>query len=146
MPTTFEPDQMTHLSADIDQQLKALRAGGDGLVKGALPDEPLPPQAAPRQWQAIAAVVGEDPEGFWQRFKRVARTDLCEPDGVLYRQWQKWGDLDNKAVLKSFGAILVALGFSCGALQILVVSLAVIVIHLGVKTVCDEQGPSQQGD
>jgi len=39
-------------------------------------------------------------------------------------------------------SVLVTLGFSGGALQILVVSLAVIVIHLGVKTVCDEPGPT----
>jgi len=142
MTTAFTPDQFARLSADIDQQLQALQGGAESLVRGGGPDQPSPPRATPRQWQAITAVVGEDPEGFWQRFLRVARADLCEPDGLLYRQWRKWGDLDNEAVLKSFGAILVTLGFSGGALQILVVSLAVIVIHLGVKTVCDAPGPT----
>ncbi len=142
MSTPFDPGQLEQLSARIDHQLKALQVSGEGAVRGARPSGKTPGQAAPRQWQAIAEAAGEDPETFWQRFKRVARADLCDEGGVLHGQWKKWGDLNNDDVLKSFGPMLVALGFSGGALQILAVSLAVIVIHLGVTSVCAQQPPA----
>lgn len=59
---------------------------------------------------------------------------------VLYQQWKKWGDLSNEKVLKSFGAVLVAMGFSGNALQVLAVALAVVVLHIGVKAICAEAG------
>jgi len=52
---------------------------------------------------------------------------------------EKVGGLSNEKVLKSFGVVLVAMGFSGNALQLLAVSLAVIVLHLGVKTICEEE-------
>ncbi|WP_255325073.1 hypothetical protein [Xenococcus sp. PCC 7305] len=40
-------------------------------------------------------------------------------------------------MINRFTAILVGLGFAGGALEILLVSVAVIVIHLGVKAFCE---------
>ena len=57
---------------------------------------------------------------------------------MLHTQWQKWGDLSNEAVLKSFGAVLAAMGFSGNALHMLAVALGVIVLHIGLKAVCEE--------
>jgi hypothetical protein len=71
-------------------------------------------------------------------FLQAARKDLCEKGVVLYQQWKKWGDLSNEKVLHNFGAILVAMGFSRNAVQVLAVALAVIVLHLGVKAICEE--------
>lgn len=68
--------------------------------------------------------AGEAPESFWTRFKKAARQDVCQDGGVLNTQWKKWGDLSDETVLKRFGAILVAMGFSGNALQVLAVSLS----------------------
>jgi len=73
-----------------------------------------------------------------KRFLQAVRKDLCEEGGVLHEQWKKWGDLSNEKVLQSFGAILVAMGLTGNALQTLAVASAVIVLHLGAKTICEE--------
>jgi hypothetical protein len=73
-----------------------------------------------------------------KKFRRAAKSDLCEEGGLLNSQWKKWGDLNNQDVLDKFGILLVAMGFSGAALEILVVALAVIVIHIGVKAFCED--------
>ncbi len=138
MSAPFTADQLESLSAQIDRQLAELQANPSTAVhKGGKQDKQENPERLPVQWQAIAAVTKE-PRSFWQRFKKVAHNDLCEKDGVLNTQWRKWGDLSNEAVLKSFGALLVGMGFSGNALQVLAVALAVIVIHLGCTAICAE--------
>ena len=62
----------------------------------------------------------------------VKRAAYCTDNG-------KSGGIEQRKVLKSFGVVLVAMGFSGNALQLLAVSLAVIVLHLGVKTICEEE-------
>ncbi len=139
MPSPFTPDQLASLSLQIDHQLAPLRdESAQAEFKGNEPDKQDIPDRLPAQWRAIAAVTKEEPRSFWRRFKQVARRDLCEEGGVLHTQWKKYGDLSNEAVLKSFGAVLAAMGFSGNVLQMLAVALGVIVIHLGCKAVCEE--------
>ena len=90
-----------------------------------------------KQRRAIEDTTRQDAPSFMKRFLQAARKDLCEEGGVLYQQWKKWGDLSNEKVLHSFGAILVAMGFTGNAVQVLAVALAVIVLHLGAKTICE---------
>ncbi len=75
---------------------------------------------------------------FLQKFAKAAKSDLCEENGVLYQQWKNWADLNNKEVIEKFSAVLVALGFSGQMLEILVVSTAVIVLHIRLKAFCEE--------
>ena len=139
MPSPFTPDQLAELSAQIDQQLAALREESPvAFHKGSEQDKQDNPENLPVQWQAIADATKEEPRSFWQKFKQAARRDLCEEGGVLNTQWKKWGDLSNEAVLKSFGALLAGMGFSGNALQMLAVAVAVIVMHIGCKAVCEE--------
>ena len=91
-----------------------------------------------KQSQVIAQITKEDPKSFLRRFGRAAKSDLCEEGGVLNTQWKKWADLNNKDVVDKFGLLLVAMGFSGGMLQILVVAVAVVVIHIGVKAFCED--------
>ena len=86
----------------------------------------------------IASVTKEEPRSFWLRFKQAARRDLCEEGGTLYALWKKYHDLSNEEVLKSFGALLVGMGFSGNVLQMLAVALVVIVLHLGCAVICEE--------
>ncbi len=140
MSSPFTSDQLASLSAQIDQQLAQLR---DKPAVSHLKDGNLikqdKPEHLPVQWRAIAAVTKEEPRSFWQKFKQAARRDLCEEGGVLHTQWKKWGDLSSKSVLESFGAILMAMGISGNALQVLAVALAVIVLHLGCKVIAVAQ-------
>uniref|UniRef100_UPI004057B161 hypothetical protein n=1 Tax=Candidatus Electronema sp. TaxID=2698783 RepID=UPI004057B161 len=139
MPSPFTPEQLASLSAQIDQQLAELRnASADAKSKGDEPGKQDIPERLPAQWQVIASVTKEEPRSFWLRFKQAARRDLCEEGGVLYAQWQRYRDLSSKSVLESFGAILVAMGYSGNALQVLGVALVVIVLHLNCTVICEE--------
>jgi len=139
MPTPFTPEQLAELSTQIDEQLQQLREEPPpAFRKGSEPDKQEVGEQLPAQWQTIAKLIKEEPRSFWQRFKQAAHKDLCEEGGVLHTQWQKWGDLSNEAVLKSFGAVLTAMGFSGNALHMLAVALGVIVLHIGLKAVCAE--------
>ncbi len=131
----FTLEQIDTLSAEIDRQIQELgKASPSGIQKGKTKE---PNRLPVKQSQAIAEITQENPQTFLQTFLAVAKSDLCEEGGVLYTQWKKWADLNNKDVINRFTAILVALGFTGNALEILVVSVAVIVIHLGAKAFCE---------
>ncbi len=131
----FTPEQIDTLSAEIDRQIQELgKVYRSGMQKGGTEEADRLPV---KQSQAIAETTQENPKTFLQKFRAAAKNDLCEEGGVLYTQWKKWADLNNKDVIERFTAILVALGFTGNALEILVVSVAVIVIHLGAKAFCE---------
>jgi len=140
MPSPFTPDQLTSLSLQIDQQLAQLRDEPPAISRtGNEPDKQDIPDRLPVQWRAIKEITKEEPRSFWRRFKQAAHSDLCDEGGVLNAQWKKHRDLSSKSVLESFGAVLMAMGFSGNALQILAEALGVIVLHIGCKAVCEEE-------
>ncbi|MEY2977499.1 MAG: hypothetical protein RLZZ435_1638 [Cyanobacteriota bacterium] len=63
---------------------------------------------------------------------------------MLYEQWQTWADLTNKDTLNTYKAVLVSMGFTGEFIPMLVVALAVITLHLGAKTICEEYGQSEE--
>ena len=140
MNNIFTAEEINTLSAKIDLQLQELTKGSPSDItplyikgEGREEDAGLPV----KQSQAIADITQEDPQTFLKTFLAVAKSDLCEEGGLLYGQWKKWADLDNKDVIDKFTPILVALGFTGNTLQILIIAVSVIVIHLGVKTFCE---------
>jgi hypothetical protein len=138
MSTPFTPEQINILSAQIDQRLQQLRdEPPTALSKGDEPDKQKISERLPMQWRAIEEITKEEPRNFWQRFKQAARRDLCEEGGVLYTQWRRYRSLSSKSVLESFGAVLVAMGFSGNALQVLSLAVGVIVLHLGCTVICE---------
>jgi hypothetical protein len=70
----------------------------------------------------------------------AARRDLCEEGGVLYEQWQKYADLENERTLAFVGGVLGTMGLTGGTGQAVAIAVTVILLHLGVKTVCEEYG------
>jgi hypothetical protein len=136
MPQIFSAAELNHLSAEVDRQLQALR-DRPTAIKGAAAAEPELLCNLP-QGQAIAQITQESPPNFLQKFGRAAKADLCEETGLLYKQWQKWGDLENQEALERLGAVLVAMGFSGGALESLAVAVVVIVVHIGIKAFCED--------
>jgi hypothetical protein len=139
MPAPFTSEQISNLSLQIEQQLTELRDEPPALTRtGNEPDKQDIHDRLPVQWRAIAAVTKEEPRSFWRRFKQAAHSDLCDEGGVLNAQWQRYRDLSSKSVLESFGVILAGMGYSGNALHILVVALGVIVLHIGLKAICEE--------
>ena len=134
MTEAFTADDIARLSTDIDAQLRELGTPGTGLARGRTPGEAL----GEKQRRAIETATGEDALTFLARFRQAARQDLCEDGGVLHTQWQKWKDVTNTDMLKSFGAVLVGMGLSGGPLQIAAVAIAVYVLYLGVQAFCAE--------
>lgn len=61
----------------------------------------------------------------------------------MHKQWQKWGDLDNQETIAKFGGLLAGMGISGELITPLVVSVTVIVLHIGVKAFCEEYGDRQ---
>ncbi|GBC62752.1 hypothetical protein DENIS_3729 [Desulfonema ishimotonii] len=145
----FSPEDIDRLSREIDARLAELSADDDTVeakwIRRGQSPVPMPEKEAEAIEKTVAE-AGETPESFWKRFQKVSRQDICEEGGVLNKQWKKWGDLSNEKVLKQFGAILVAMGFSGNALQVLALSCGVVVIHLGVKAYCMEAATSDSSD
>ena len=134
MNTYFSKEDIGRLSAEIDYQLEELQATSQRISKSV--DDSDSPLA--RQRSAIEKVAHEPIAIFLKKFRKAAKSDLCDEGGKLNAQWQKWANLDNDEVVDRFSAILVTMGFTGNVLEILVVSLAVIVIHIGVKAFCEE--------
>jgi hypothetical protein len=44
--------------------------------------------------------------------------------------------LNNEAVVRTFAAVLISLGFAGSELQVLVIALVVLVLHFGIEAVC----------
>lgn len=144
---TFTNQELQLLSAEIDNQLRELgniqkvfersitKQIREGVTKAKDYNNKTIPE---KQKQKLEEVTGEDAESFVRRFARAAKKDLCEESGVLNRQYKQFGDLENESVLKIFGGVLTGMGFTQAPLQIVVVAVSVIVIHLGIKTICEE--------
>ncbi|MEW6491255.1 MAG: hypothetical protein AB1589_01705 [Cyanobacteriota bacterium] len=136
MTDVFTVEKISTLSAEIDNQLREL---GVESTSGVIKKEPEERDSLPvKQSQAIEGITKENSESFLKKFRLAAKSDLCEEGGLLNSQWKKWGDLNNQDVIDKFGLVLVAMGFSGAGLEILVVAVAVIVIHMGVKAFCED--------
>jgi hypothetical protein len=132
----FNDQDLQRLSDDIDNQLSELQKQPvDSIYKN---DRTTRKTIPPKQKQLLEQATGENADSFLKKFAQVAKKDLCEKDGVLFQQWKKYGDLNNKDMLKTFGGVLVAMGITSTLLQTAVVAVSVITLHLGIKTICEE--------
>ncbi|MDM8554908.1 hypothetical protein QUF75_09280 [Desulfococcaceae bacterium HSG7] len=136
MSEIFTEEQFTRLSDEIDKQLIELQNLSVSGMKGG--EKKTPGELPEKQCEIIKKNTGEQPETFLKKFTVEAKKDLCEEDGMLYKQWKKWSDLSNKDVLQSFGSVLVGMGIGAGNLEILAVAVGVVVIHIGVRVICKE--------
>jgi len=137
MTTPFSDPEIQALAATIDQQLADIEQTRTTSVQRSLekPNAPLAPQAS-----EIERITQEKPVTFLKKFRKAAKADLCEEGGALNAQWQQWKDLASGDVVKNFGPVLVAMGFTGVLLETLVVAVGVIVIHIGLKAFCEQFG------
>ncbi|MFZ9736719.1 MAG: hypothetical protein ACO3EZ_01780 [Prochlorotrichaceae cyanobacterium] len=140
---SFSEKELQRLSDEVDTQLREIRTQVPTDLQKAITKSDRQ-QALDKQFAAIATATGEPPDSFLCKFARSARRDLCEEGGMLYEQWQTWADLTNKDTLNTYKAVLVSMGFTGEFIPMLVVALAVITLHLGAKTICEEYGQSEE--
>ena len=134
-------DELITSLVEVEQQLKEVRSAGSAVSKDPIGELRALRSQLVLQEEAIEKVAGEPAESFLRKFARAGHRDLCEDDGVLFKQWKKYGDLDNETTLKVVGGILTTMGLTGGMLQAGAIAVTVIVLHLTVKTICEEYGP-----
>jgi len=138
MATIFSDPKLKALAAAIDRELAGIEQTRSSPAVQRSLEEPNAPLA--KQASEIERITQEKPVTFLKKFRKAAKADLCDEGGVLNAQWQQWKDLASGDVVKNFGPVLVAMGFTGVLLETLVVAVGVIVIHVGLKAFCEEFG------
>jgi hypothetical protein len=136
MTDIFTPEEIATMSAEIDKQLEELKTDllSDTITKDGKKLSSLPP----KQRQNIEKNIKENSENFSDRVLRALYNDLCKDDGILYKQYQRFGELNNKEIIKTLGPLLAGMGLASIPLQTVTVAITVYVLHIGVKVICDE--------
>ncbi len=130
-----EIDQLTQ---QVDAQLQAVRTVQLRVSKGAEDELARKRLELEMQWQLVAQEVQEPTDNFLRKFGRVTRRDICEEGGLLNQQWKQYQDLSSSSTVQVVAGALAGLGIV--NVPILVVPVAVIVVHLGLRTFCEEYG------
>jgi hypothetical protein len=134
----FSEAELEQLSAQVDEQLRLLKRSSGAVTKSSIPEDLEITMA--KQMEAIAQATQSPPKTVLQKIYKVLRKDLCEENGELNKLWKSFS-LGNKDLLKSLERILlVEFGWSDHKLALVMVAVAVYVLHLGVRTFCEEFG------
>jgi hypothetical protein len=136
----FSAEQVREMSAEVDRQLAAARVMPIADEKDAMDEIRRLRSQLRVQKDAIVVATGEEAEGFLRKFARASRRDLCEEGGVLYEQWKKYADLENEKTIGFVSGIVGAMGLTGGAAAGVAIAVTVVMLHLGVKTMCEEYG------
>lgn len=135
MTDIFTPEEIATMSAEIDKQLEELKTD---LLSDATKDEKKESSLPPKQRKNIEKNIKENPKKFSDRVLRALYNDLCKEDGILYKQYQQFGELSNKDLIKTLGPLLAGMGLVSIPLQTVTVAIAVYILHIGAKVICDE--------
>ena len=131
-------DELNALTAHVQQRLAELESDQPGTVMVSR-GEDQEAQLIATELQPLEAELqtelAESAEGFWQKFKRTARRDICEEDGKLYGMWRRVNEQD--VVSYSMGVVS-AMGLGGRILPSAVVAVSVVTLHLGIRTLCEE--------
>jgi hypothetical protein len=131
---------LEELVAQVDTQLGELRRIGSDRHRGSTDEhEVVVPEA---QIRVVERVTGEARGSFLERFRAAGRRDLCQEGGILYDQWRQFRDISTHDTVKVVHGVLLGMGMS-GHWQTLVVPLAVIIIHVGVRAICEGDTPGR---
>lgn len=142
-PTLPSDAELDALALQVADQLNDLQSqpAGEVEVRGVSPGQRTRLPAAPEQQAVIEQASGEPFESFWEKYKRHARRDLCLPDGLLHKQWQKWRDLQSKDAVKMSLAALAGMGISTANIPVLAVPATVfllnVVTNIGMEALCE---------
>ncbi len=138
MNNMFSAEELAELTAAVDAQLVEVRSQPMAVGKTAMGELQGLRSQLVGQVGAIEKAVGEPTDGFLRKFARVARRDVCEEGGLLNQQWEKYQDLGREDTLVA-GA-LGLMGIANPVVVAIAVPITVIVLHLGLRTFCEEYG------
>lgn len=136
----FSASQVREMSIEVDRQLGVAREMPIVDQKDAIDELRRLRSQLRVQKAAIVTATGEEAEGFLRKFARASRRDLCEEGGVLYEQWKKYADLENEKTIAFVGGVMGTMGVAGQPLTSAAIAVTVIMLHLGVKTMCEEYG------
>jgi len=132
--TPLNETEMEYLLQQVKEQLLELKVLSYNVPRGD--SDLLPP--GNRQQPDIEKSTGEDFHIFWKHFLQVARKDLCQEGGTL-NQLREYIDLTKKPTMERLRNILILdFGLTGSPLQVVLIAVAVLVLHLGIKTICTD--------
>lgn len=135
--------QVRELAIEVDRQLLAVREMpiADQADQRDAMDEIRALRSQLRdQKVAIEVAVAEPADGFLRKFARVARRDVCEEGGLLNGQWEKYQDVSREDTVSVVAAALGVMGIANAGVVAIAVPITVIMVHLGLRTFCEEYG------
>ena len=140
LPTDSE---LASLARQVDDQLNELQLQPalEAAVRRIKVGESSELPAAPKQQAVIEQATGESFENFWDKFKRLARQDLCLPEGQLYKQWKKWSSLTSKDTAKVTLGAIAGMGIPTASIAPVAVAASVFLINavtnIGIAAMCE---------
>jgi hypothetical protein len=137
MTNIFTDDELDVLSAEVDQQLQELRQSKIAIVRGK---ELEPGGDLTKQQKIIEQLTQEPMPSFMAKLGRAARSEICDEDGLLYKQWEKWGDFENKDALKVIAGVLAGMGITGNAWPTVTVAVVVVIARIGRRAFCEDYG------
>ena len=136
----FSAEQVREMSAEIDRQLMAARGMPIADQRDAIDELRMLRSQLRVQKAAIVVATEEEADGFLRKFARVARRDVCEEGGLLNQQWEKYQDLGREDTLVVVAGALGLMGLANPVVVAIAVPITVIILHLGLRTFCEEYG------
>jgi hypothetical protein len=140
MADVFSADELVVLTAAVDRQLANLTVMPMAPGKDPMDEVRSLRSQLAAQRGAIEQAAGEPADGFLRKFARVARRDVCEEGGLLNKQWAQYQDLSRADTLAVVGGAL-----ANPVVVAIAVPVTVIILHLGLRTFCEEYGEKAEG-
>jgi hypothetical protein len=145
MDSVFTPDVLVELEQEVNRQLAELGSQPMVTGKGGMDEvRELRLQLA-MQELAIKEATQESADSFLRKFARVAKRDVCEEGGLLNKQWEEFQDLSRPETLTVVGGALGLMGIANPVVTAIAVPVSVILVHLGLRTFCEEYGEKGEG-
>jgi hypothetical protein len=142
-PAILSDSELAALASQVDEQFNRLLAAPAAhfQFRSIAPGEGEELPGAPDQQAVLAQAANEPFETFWQKYKRHLRRDLCLPDGLLYKQWQTWKDLQSKDAVKVAYGVIAGMGIPTASLGPAAVAATVFLMNVlakaGIEAVCE---------
>ncbi len=140
MADVFGADELVVLVAAVDRQLANLTVLPMAPGKDPMDEVRSLRLMLRNQTAAIEQLAGEPADSFLRKLARVARRDVCEEGGLLNKQWEQYQDLSRADTLAVVGGALGLLGLANPVVVAIAVPVTVIILHLGLRTFCEEYG------
>ncbi len=140
MADVFGADELVGLVAAVDRQLAELSLPPMAPGRDAMDEVRSLRLMLRNQTAAIEQLAGEPADSFLRKLARVARRDVCEEGGLLNQQWAQYQDLSRADTLAVVGGALGLLGLANPVVTAIAVPVTVIILHLGLRTFCEEYG------